>query len=267
MPFGLKNAGATYQRLVDKAFDSQIGQNIEVYVDNLVIKSHTEAETLRDIGEAFRTLRKINMKLNPKNGDVSDASLLRKPRITGPETKLYPNGKDMEDLDVATESSGTPLAIEKSPLDFDNENPSPPMTEGTASEVSLEDEVATMGPRLSKKRRRRVNDGVDANAPPKVLRKDYASVHPEQSTHGWKTLPTMGLAEDSTIVTPADTKGVSDPDMLSYAEPQPHREQSMTQHQCCNCMTDNPRRRFDGGVKNKGDWNCDTILLNKKKKK
>nr|GFA36974.1 reverse transcriptase domain-containing protein [Tanacetum cinerariifolium] len=66
MPFGLKNAGATYQRLVDKAFDSQIGRNIEVYVDDLVVKSYTEAEMLRDIDETFRTLRKINMKLNPK---------------------------------------------------------------------------------------------------------------------------------------------------------------------------------------------------------
>ncbi|GJX98704.1 reverse transcriptase domain-containing protein [Tanacetum coccineum] len=53
MPFGLKNAGATYQRLVDKAFDSQIGRNIEVYVDDLVIKSYTEAEMLRDIDETF----------------------------------------------------------------------------------------------------------------------------------------------------------------------------------------------------------------------
>ncbi|GJZ78852.1 reverse transcriptase domain-containing protein [Tanacetum coccineum] len=61
-----KNADATYQRLVDKAFDSQVGRNIEVYIDDLVIKSHTEAEMLRDIDETFRTLRKINMKLNPK---------------------------------------------------------------------------------------------------------------------------------------------------------------------------------------------------------
>ncbi|GKA26010.1 reverse transcriptase domain-containing protein [Tanacetum coccineum] len=66
MPFGLKNVGATYQRLVDKAFDSQVGRNIEVYIDDLVIKSHTEAEMLTDIDETFRTLRKINMKLNPK---------------------------------------------------------------------------------------------------------------------------------------------------------------------------------------------------------
>nr|GEV67623.1 reverse transcriptase domain-containing protein [Tanacetum cinerariifolium] len=53
MPFGLKNASATYQRLVDNAFDIQIGRNIEVYIDDLVIKSHTEAKMLRDIGETF----------------------------------------------------------------------------------------------------------------------------------------------------------------------------------------------------------------------
>nr|GEW00146.1 reverse transcriptase domain-containing protein [Tanacetum cinerariifolium] len=66
MPFGLKNAGATYQRLMDKAFESQIGQNIKVYVDDLVIKSHTEDEMMRDIEETFRTLCNVNMKLNPK---------------------------------------------------------------------------------------------------------------------------------------------------------------------------------------------------------
>nr|GEX87890.1 reverse transcriptase domain-containing protein [Tanacetum cinerariifolium] len=56
MPFGLKNAGATYQRLMDKAFENQMGR----------VKSHTEAEMVRDIEETFQTLRKINMKLNPK---------------------------------------------------------------------------------------------------------------------------------------------------------------------------------------------------------
>nr|GEU53669.1 reverse transcriptase domain-containing protein [Tanacetum cinerariifolium] len=66
MPFGLKNAGATYQRLMDKAFENQMGRNIEAYVDDLVIKSHTETEMVRDIAETFQTLRKINMKLNPK---------------------------------------------------------------------------------------------------------------------------------------------------------------------------------------------------------
>nr|GEV10753.1 reverse transcriptase domain-containing protein [Tanacetum cinerariifolium] len=66
IPFGLKNARATYQRLVDKAFDRQVGRNLEIYMDDLVIKSHTETELLWDIEEKFCTLRKINMKLNPK---------------------------------------------------------------------------------------------------------------------------------------------------------------------------------------------------------
>ncbi|GJS93661.1 reverse transcriptase domain-containing protein [Tanacetum coccineum] len=59
MPFGLKNAGATYQRLVDKAFDNQVSRNIEVYVDDLVIKRHTKTDMLRDMDETFRTLEGI----------------------------------------------------------------------------------------------------------------------------------------------------------------------------------------------------------------
>ncbi|GJV72025.1 reverse transcriptase domain-containing protein [Tanacetum coccineum] len=66
VPFGLRNAGATYQRLVDKAFHKQISRNLEVYVDDLVIKSRTEDEIVRDIEETFKTLREINIKLNPK---------------------------------------------------------------------------------------------------------------------------------------------------------------------------------------------------------
>ncbi|GJT89759.1 reverse transcriptase domain-containing protein [Tanacetum coccineum] len=62
----LNNVGATYQRLVDKAFQKQIGRNLEVYVDDLVIKSRTEHEIMRDVEETFKTLREINMKLNPK---------------------------------------------------------------------------------------------------------------------------------------------------------------------------------------------------------
>ncbi|GJV79016.1 reverse transcriptase domain-containing protein [Tanacetum coccineum] len=66
MPFGLKNVRATYQRLVDKAFQKQNGRNLEVFVDYLVIKSRTEHEIIRDMEETFKTLREINMKLNPK---------------------------------------------------------------------------------------------------------------------------------------------------------------------------------------------------------
>nr|GEZ11607.1 hypothetical protein [Tanacetum cinerariifolium] len=56
----------TYQRLVDQAFHKQIGRNLKVDVDDLVIKSRTENKIVRDIEETFKTLREINMKLNPK---------------------------------------------------------------------------------------------------------------------------------------------------------------------------------------------------------
>ncbi|GKB41468.1 reverse transcriptase domain-containing protein [Tanacetum coccineum] len=66
IPFGLKNVRATYQRLVDKVFESQIGRNMKAYIDNMVIKNMDEQGMLEDIKETFEMLRKINMKLNPK---------------------------------------------------------------------------------------------------------------------------------------------------------------------------------------------------------
>ncbi|GJW93198.1 reverse transcriptase domain-containing protein, partial [Tanacetum coccineum] len=66
MPFGLKNAGATYQRLMNHMFASQLGRNIEIYVDDMVIKSKNKDNLIADIAETFDTLRKANMKLNQK---------------------------------------------------------------------------------------------------------------------------------------------------------------------------------------------------------
>ena len=65
MPFRLKNARATYQRLVNKMFSKQIGRNMEVYVDNLLIKSKEEPAHLDDLKKTFATLRQYQMKLNP----------------------------------------------------------------------------------------------------------------------------------------------------------------------------------------------------------
>ncbi|GJX18765.1 reverse transcriptase domain-containing protein [Tanacetum coccineum] len=66
MPFRLKNTGATYQRLIDSTFQSQIGKNLEAYVDDMVIKRNDEKMLLADVAETLDNLRKINMKLNPK---------------------------------------------------------------------------------------------------------------------------------------------------------------------------------------------------------
>ena len=65
MSFGLKNAGATYQRLVNKIFSRQIGRNMEVYVDDMLVKSKEEDTHLDDLKETFATLRQYQMRLNP----------------------------------------------------------------------------------------------------------------------------------------------------------------------------------------------------------
>ena len=64
MPFGLKNAGATYQRLVNKMFSKQIGRNMEVYVDDMLVKSKEELTHLDDLRETFAMLKQYQMKLN-----------------------------------------------------------------------------------------------------------------------------------------------------------------------------------------------------------
>ena len=57
--------GATYQRLMNKMFMHQLGRNIQVYVDDMLVKSVRENDHLNDLQETFNTLWLYNMKLNP----------------------------------------------------------------------------------------------------------------------------------------------------------------------------------------------------------
>ena len=65
MSFGLKNARATYQRLVNRMFQKQIGTTMEVYIDDMLVKSTTAKLHIVHLSEAFQILRNYNMKLNP----------------------------------------------------------------------------------------------------------------------------------------------------------------------------------------------------------
>ncbi|CAL8133320.1 unnamed protein product [Prunus armeniaca] len=65
MSFGLKNAGATYQRLVNQIFAELIGTTMEVYVDDMLVKSRTTGDHLRNLSLMFDKLKKYNMRLNP----------------------------------------------------------------------------------------------------------------------------------------------------------------------------------------------------------
>ena len=66
MPFGLKNAGATYQRLVNKLFEPLIGKTLEVHVDYMIVKSKTDGDHGHDLRKMVNILWAFSMKLNPK---------------------------------------------------------------------------------------------------------------------------------------------------------------------------------------------------------
>jgi uncharacterized protein (DUF2461 family) len=65
MPFGLKNAGVIYQRLVNKMFCEQIKRNMKVYVDDMLVKTIQGKDHVADLFEAFDILRQYEMKVNP----------------------------------------------------------------------------------------------------------------------------------------------------------------------------------------------------------
>ncbi|GJR66369.1 hypothetical protein Tco_0012434 [Tanacetum coccineum] len=168
---------------------------------------------------------------------------------------------DMEDTVAALRSLETSSVVEKSPLEFSSEDPprmitgrgktedqvpavvsqEAPSTENAATkevvpELNLEKEATTMGPLVNKRRRKRDQSETEANAPPKVLRKDHASVCPMQNNHGGKSLAAMGLGADpppsytsAMKDTPVALQSVSDLDPLLYAKPQPIPKQDIAQ--------------------------------------
>jgi hypothetical protein len=66
MPFGLRNAGATYQRCMNHMFGEHIGKTVEAYVDDIVVKTRKASDLLSDLEITFRCLRAKGVKLNPE---------------------------------------------------------------------------------------------------------------------------------------------------------------------------------------------------------
>ena len=66
MPFGLKNAGATYQRLMDSVLAPMLGRNVYAYVDDMVVALTERMQHVADLEELFATIAKYRLKLNPE---------------------------------------------------------------------------------------------------------------------------------------------------------------------------------------------------------
>nr|GEV29399.1 leucine-rich repeat protein [Tanacetum cinerariifolium] len=107
-------------------------------------------------------------------------------------------------------------------------------TTGVALETGLKKEVAAIGPHVNKRLRKRGNNEAEENVPPKVLRRDHDAFYPVQNTHRGKSLASIGLDMGSQLSTPAAQdlsamKSMSDPEPLSYENPQSHPEQDIAQ--------------------------------------
>ena len=64
IPFGLKNAGSTYQKMMRRMFEPQLGKTVEIYIDDMVVKSKVTSEHMKDLGNIFEILRKHKLCLN-----------------------------------------------------------------------------------------------------------------------------------------------------------------------------------------------------------
>jgi hypothetical protein len=66
MTFGLKNAGATYQKAIQKCLESQVGKNGEAYIDDVVVKTTVEENLIAELAQTFANLLRYRWKLNPE---------------------------------------------------------------------------------------------------------------------------------------------------------------------------------------------------------
>ncbi|GKC50510.1 hypothetical protein Tco_1073255 [Tanacetum coccineum] len=137
---------------------------------------------------------------------------------------------DVTELSI---SLGTPSTVERSPLDFSNEDAPPPLTQGATKatvEPNLEKEVISMGLTIKKRRRQRDAGDKGSKALTKVLRKDHDAAHAEHSARGEKSLVEMSVDTELVIHAqetqdpPIATQIVNNPDPLSYAKPRSQQD-------------------------------------------
>nr|GFB05327.1 hypothetical protein [Tanacetum cinerariifolium] len=189
---------------------------------------YTPYPHLETAGDAS-LLSRNKSQILPCGRDIDLFNLIRAPNPTKVKTESRPRAAhevpllnltanrvvEMEDPAAATDSSGGHMAPDV-----------PPPTDvpaTSAPQAGQAEEVAATDPFAATESRKKSRDGADVNASPKVLRKDHADPRPTGSTHGGKSLPAieLGLASTRPVLMPENAlAGVSDPDPLSFADPQ-----------------------------------------------
>ncbi|GKE06101.1 hypothetical protein Tco_1398119 [Tanacetum coccineum] len=179
------------------------------------------AEGVMDLFNLIRALNPAIVKTGTRQRAAHEVPLL---------TAMASGVIDMEDVVATSTSSSLPVAMDQSPLDFSNKDPTPLIT--NQDETKSHILVIAMGVLKNKRRRKRDRSETEANEPPKVLTIDHAFVRPALNTHEGKSLAFIGEGAGSTVPTctlqeiPTD---VIEPDALSYARPQSVPERDTTQ--------------------------------------
>ncbi|GKE02642.1 hypothetical protein Tco_1390625, partial [Tanacetum coccineum] len=170
-------------------------------------------------------------------GKVDLFNLISAPNPTNVKTRTCPRAAhevpiltvtvsrviEMEDVAVASECSGTEDRVQDE-VAYEIPPTGNASTTGVALETGLEKEVAVMGPLMNKRHCKRGSNEAEANAPPKVLRRDHDAFCPAQITHKGKSIASMGLDAGSILPTPAaqgpstTMKSASDAEPLSSKE-------------------------------------------------
>jgi hypothetical protein len=134
MPFGLRNAGATYQRCMNHMFGEHIGRTVEAYVDDIVVKTRKASDLLSDLEMTFKCLRAKGVKLNPEKCVFGVHRLRAGHRGHPGENRGHQQHGAYQRFERSTKGHGMPCGSERLHLAPRRKRPAlvPPLKEGRA---------------------------------------------------------------------------------------------------------------------------------------
>ncbi|GKD77264.1 hypothetical protein Tco_1339885 [Tanacetum coccineum] len=217
----LKNWNNRFFWVDERVFPTVVDWHINAPKDEMPVKGSYSAEDVAVLNTRHMDLFNLSSASNPTKvrTQTRPRAAHKVPLLTATANRVIV----MEDATVASGSSETPSTVEKSPLDFANEDSPQRITEGDGMTGQAQDELSQETPPEE------VATTTEVVQEPR-LEKEVAAMG-RHSTRGGKSLAAMGLGADFTFTSavqdaPAD---VSDPEPLSYAEPHPYSQQDIAQ--------------------------------------
>nr|GEU54193.1 transposase (putative), gypsy type [Tanacetum cinerariifolium] len=204
--------------------DGMLAEN--TYSPEAVMILNTHRTPIQKQPKVLLLLCRVEPQILSVRRDMDLFSLIRDPNPTKVKTVIRPRAA--HEVPLLTVTASRVIQMEDPAADLSRNM----TTTGVAPEVGQSEGITATGPHLVKERRKRGNDGVDTNAPPKVLRRDHVDPRPTESTCGRKSLAAIELGMRFTHPVPTSQGApmdVNDPDLLSFTDPQSRPSADVTQ--------------------------------------